>query len=579
MALSQAQALERLTNLIEGNAALTDLPWDKKVELAHKADLHLYRQGEVLTRQGDQADSFFVVISGEVVAFDETRTPRRVLNYHPPGSIVGLRAILDQTWIRQATLEAQYDSVIAIFTEEDFNWLLRQDPQLEYKIREMEKAFTERAISEFPGQQHDEVVLAATKRHILAFVATLVWPIVLLIVPVVFLLIIEIFAQNLAQSIRQNPWLYVVVIGLSVFFSALIILYNYLDWRNDDLIVTTKRVIHIERILFYSEVRDEAPLTQIQNIVFTSQGWFDALFDIDDIKIQTAALGDIFVDRIPAAQDLVQVMLVAQQRAKERVAASDQERVRNLLTERLSRSLMESPVTDQTTPVRHASRRFSFSKLRLPRFGLGYFVPRVRQISTERGEQVITWRKHYIVLLVHALWPLLFLFVFGYLFIGSFFNWWPFAQYSLVSSGWHWLLGIALSITLFWYSWAYDTWRRDVYMVTGTKIVDKEGTAFGLRGEKVREGSFDSIQNIHYDIPNLPSRLLNLGNVTIKTAGTFGDFSFKKVFNPSAIQEEVFRRWDVYQQRNREKRRDDVTRQVVGILGEYHDVVEATDQL
>ena len=109
--------------------------------------------------------------------------------------------------------------------------------------------------------------------------------------------------------------------------------------------------------------------------------------------------------------------------------------------------------------------------------------------------------------------------------------------------------------------------------------MDIEGTAFGLRGEKVREGSFDSIQNINYNLPNFFFRLLNLGDVTIKTAGTFGDFSFKKVFKPSGVQEEIFRRWDIYQQAKREKARDDVTRQVVGILGEYHDIVGSTDNL
>jgi uncharacterized membrane protein YdbT with pleckstrin-like domain len=253
--------------------------------------------------------------------------------------------------------------------------------------------------------------------------------------------------------------------------------------------------------------------------------------------------------------------------------------VRNLLSERLSRSLLETPLA-VAAPVRPPTPRgFSFSKVRLPKFGLGYFIPITRQITTERGEQVITWRKHYIVLLSHALWPLVFLLIFAYLFIGSYFSWWPFPEYSQVWRPLHWLLGIALFGSFVWYLWAYDTWRRDVYILTGSKIVDIEGTAFGLRGERVREGSFDSIQNINYDIPNLLFRFLNLGDVTIKTAGTFGDFSFRKVFKPSAVQEEIFRRWDAYQQRKREKSRDDVTRQVVSVLGEYHDIVGATDQL
>jgi hypothetical protein len=134
------------------------------------------------------------------------------------------------------------------------------------------------------------------------------------------------------------------------------------------------------------------------------------------------------------------------------------------------------------------------------------------------------------------------------------------------------ILGAAALISLFWYIWEYDTWRRDVYILTSTKIIDVESSAFRLRGEKVREGSFDSIQNITYDLPNILYRLINLGNVIIQTAGTGGNFTFKQVFNPSAVQEEIFRRWDVYQQLKREKQRDETTRQVVAVLGEYHEM-------
>jgi hypothetical protein len=542
------------------------------------ADVRLYRQGDIVTRQGEQDTRFFMVISGELEALDERVTPRRLLNYHPSGSIVGLGAIIRGDGIRAATLEAEFDSVIAIFTQEDWDWLVRQDPQIEYKVREMERAFNERAVTDFSGRQPDEIVLAATKRHVLAFIAKLVWPIVFLIIPVAILLVAELFGWGLTDVMTVNSRLFSCLVAPFLVAALLSTVYFYLDWRNDDLIVTTKRVIHIERILFYSEVRDEVPLTQIQNVTVYSHGWLDTFFDVDDIDIQTAALGRVAVDRIHAAQELLKVILQAQQRAKDRAIASDKEAMRRLISERLNRNLLETPPPVATPADKPEKPLISLPKMPIPTFGFDYFIPRAEQIKTERGEQIVIWRKHYIVLLRHIFLPALAVLASVYLFAASFLAWPPFASPLDMWNPVRWLLGLFVLGSLFWYVWEYDTWRRDVYILTNSKIIDIESTAFRLRGEKVREGNFDSIQNITYDLPNILYRLLNLGDVVIQTAGTGGIFTFKQVFNPSAVQEEIFRRWDAHQQRKYEKSRDDTTRQVVTVLGEYHEMTNSTNQ-
>lgn len=570
MPLSQTDAIDKLAQLLQQNPATTNLSEDQIVELANRAKIHLYPQGETIIKQGDSDDRFFVVISGELQVFDERESPRRLLNYIPVGSAVGLRAAIHGTGVRQATVEAEFDSVVAIYTRDDLEWLLLQDPQIEARIRELERIYDERTLTDFPGRQPDEIVLAAIKRHILAFIAKLIWPIVLLIIPVLALLVAELFGLRVLALMNANPGLFTLLLAPFVILSILQILYFYFDWRNDDLIVTTKRVIHIERILFYSELRDEAPLTQIQNITYETHGWLDALFDVDDIYIQTAALGMISVKKIPAAQELVKVILQAQQRAKERAVASDRAATRRLISERMERNLLETP-PPVTAPPRKASPSINVPKVPIPKFGLDYFIPRTEQVTTEKGDKVVTWRKHYLILLQHILLPVLALLASIYLFSASFFDWPPFA-YRVVWEPLYLILGTAVLISLFWYIWEYDSWRRDVYILTSTKIIDVESSAFRLRGEKVREGSFDSIQNITYDLPNIFYRLINLGSVTIQTAGTGGNFTFKQVFNPSAVQEEIFRRWDVYQQRKREKQRDETTRQVVTVLGEYHEM-------
>ncbi|GIK36262.1 MAG: hypothetical protein BroJett011_00950 [Chloroflexota bacterium] len=570
MPLSQEAARGRLSELLHQNLATADLSEDQVAELVDRANIRVYQQGEVLTKQGERDDRFFIVISGELQAFDESQSPRRLLNYMPVGSFVGLRSGIRGLGIRGATVEAEFDSVVAIYDRENLDWLLLQDPQIEAKIREIERAYDARSVTDFPGRQPDEIVLAATKRHILAFLARLIWPILLLIIPVLLLLLAELLGFGLFDILSQSGLIFTLLTAPFLILSFLMVLYFYFDWRNDDLILTTKRVIHIERILFYSEVREEAPLTQIQNITYESHGWFDTLFDVDDINIQTAALGLISVDRIPAAQNLVGLMLQAQVRAKERAAASDRAATRDLIAERMNRDLLETPAA-VATPVRKASQVITVPKVSVPNLGLGYFIPRIQQVKTEGGVQVITWRKHYLILLQHVLLPVLVLLGSVYLLIASLVGLPPFS-YREVWEPLVWIFGLAILGSFFWYLWEYDTWRRDVYILTNVKIIDIESTAFRLRGEKVREGSFDSIQSITYDLPNIFYRLINLGNVVIQTAGTGGNFTFKQVFNPSSVQEETFRRWDTYQRQKREKQRDDTTRQVVSVLGEYHEM-------
>ena len=67
-----------------------------------------------------------------------------------------------------------------------------------------------------------------------------------------------------------------------------------------------------------------------------------------------------------------------------------------------------------------------------------------------------------------------------------------------------------------------------------------------------------------------------MGDVIIETAGSEETFTFNKVFDPASVREEVFNRWAVYQQREREKTRDSTHKQVMEVLKEYHKLVSKT---
>jgi uncharacterized membrane protein YdbT with pleckstrin-like domain len=558
--------IEALVNILQTDNSLKEFreafpnPPIDLVEFASRAEFITYDlAGYQIIKQGEDANHFFIVMSGQLRAIDMS-TPEKphLLNYMTRGSFVGTRGLLSGDK-RAATVEVVTRAKVAMFEEDDWNWLVNRSPRMRTLFETLENNRIRQSNIDFPGRQDDEVVVISTKRHPVAFVATLPLPLTLLIAPIIFFLMAELLQIEFLDVITD---VFVLVATLPFIIVALLLMaYNYFDWRNDDLIVTTKRVIHIERILFYAEQRRDAPLARVQDVT-TESDIFDLLFDSDNLKITTAGVGSIRINHIRRADEVRQTILEQAEQAKARVSEADvhslQRRIASQLNwnNRLPQNVLavaEEEWSDKIdrTQTRHYARV------------IDYFIPRVQEVDQVGGSTVVTWRKHRYVLFVNVIAPTLILIgaVYLSLTVGTLF---PLLQI---------LIGIAILGSFIWYVWAYDDWHKDLYQVTDTQIIDIESAAFRLRRHR-RDGSFDNIQNVYTEIPNLFYRLLNMGNVVIETAGSEDTFTFKKVHNPASVNKEIFNRWSLYQQRQREKTRDATTKQVMDVLKEYHRLSE-----
>lgn len=564
--IDDAQILGEIITLLKEHPVFSELGDEQITEFASLPDVDavIYLRGDTVVKQGDDDKRFFLVARGELAAYAETENEKRLLNYLDPGTFFGFRTLLFNRK-RDATVEAVVDSLVVIFTEHEWQWLEREHPRIKEGIQQLEQGFEDQSKLDFSGKQADEVTILIARRHFLAFFSRLTLPLVLLTIPIIFFLIVELLGVTTLFS-PDGLFFWVLTMPF-VAASLLITLYHYIDWRNDELILTSKRVIHIERILFYSEERREAPLTQIQSVTVQSHNWLDIVFDVDDIRIQTAAIGQIFVNNLASAQIISRRILTAQHGAKQRVAAFNKAKTREQIHNRLQKTILAEKLPPPPEP--QVVRRQFKLKSPLSKVNYGYYVPRVKEVADKK----ITWRKHPLILIKNIFFPFLALLASLYFFLGSLFAIWPF------NSPAHWLiktaLGIAVLVCWFWYTHRYDAWRRDIYVLTDTKIIDVESSAFRLRGENVREGSFDSIQNITYNIPSWWEQLINLGDVTIKTAA-IGDFTFKRVFNPSSVQETIFSRWDRFQDQKNQRSQESTNSQVIEIVGLYDEEVSQT---
>jgi CRP-like cAMP-binding protein/uncharacterized membrane protein YdbT with pleckstrin-like domain len=562
--IRRGEDVQQLLSLLQKNKSLQvfrdafEKPEDLE-EFANRADISNHEQGEQIIKQGEKGNFFFIVLDGQLRAVDVQGDPPRLLTYHAAGDIVGLNALLgDRT--RRATVEIVVPAKLAFFDEEDWYWLIGKNSQFKTFFDDLEKSRIEHAQIEFPGKQWDEVIVVSSKRHVIAFIATLPVPIALLIAPVFFLLVGTLFGLEFVAIITDLLGLLIVI--PFVILAVLLAIYNYFDWRNDDFIVTTKRVIHIERYLFFGEQRHDAPLTRIQDVTAESD-MLDLIFDTDNLVITTAGSGIIRFDHIRRAEHIRQHIFQERARAKARVAAADVAALRRNIAKQLDWEGLEETIMAVAEPeayLVHEPPTRHYGRL------VDYFVPRMKEVNDTGNGTVVIWRKHYYILFIRTVLPFLVLLAAIYFFMASFVLWLP--PFTVVAAPVQLALGLAILLSFVWYLWQYDDWNKDVYIVTNTQIIDIESAAFRLRRTR-REGTFDNIQAVYSEIPNLFHKLLNMGNVIIETAGTKDTFTFKNVFDPASVTKEVFNRWSLYQQRERESKRDATQGQVMEVLAQY----------
>jgi len=503
--------------------------------------------------QGSMPDYLYLVLSGQLRAVGSLDGRPQVLNYHNAPAFVGEYGVLYHT-ARVASVDAVSEAKLACWSLEDATRLLDGNEAMRAYLKRLHTLYVERASQRFPGKQWDEMVVFRTRKHGIQLFYAWMLPLTLFSAGVVLCL-----------------WLISMGIGFPFIIGGVLFIliglvwgsYSYFDWQNDEYIVTSKRVIHIERLLLYGEKRDEAPLVRIQDVTVVTANLLQRLLDYSDIRIQTAGAGTIVFSGMPHAERVRELIFNERAREYERRATEDRTLIRAALQQSIASAMgsamsrnLQSPSngtsSNKAEPAWHAIYHSRLRPL------IQYFYP--RQMVVEGNK--ITWRKHWIVLVSKILPPLLLLngssAVLIVLLLYAPHTWYPVIMIPFVVAAWVWFL------------FRYDEWYRDVYIIQGNRIIDIVSSGFRLRGERRREGTFDAVQNITYTIPSFWHQLINMGNVVIETAGTEQTFAFNSVFNPSKVQQEVFDRWNAYHEERRRREQEEQRRRWAEWFSEYH---------
>jgi hypothetical protein len=532
-----AQLIEALNELRRGRQRLP-LTLDQIAQLARRAKILEAQQGQTILRQGDRPDYLYFVVSGQLRAIDTTSHPPRLLNYLPMSSFFGEHGMLTGRR-RYTTVDTVLDAKLAGWDWPAFDWATQTYPQLRAFLARNYERWRRGANWAFPGKQWDEVIVTQNGKHIALLVQSQLMPLLILLASIIVFIATKIL------------WPFLFLLVIAVVWAAV----AYVEWRNDQYIVTSKRAIHIERFVFSGEVWHEAPLIRIQDVTLQTTNALERLLDFQTMTIRTAGAADIRFVGVPNADIMQEILFEARAKAQERKEAADLAGIRRKIAGVVGTDLPEGelPVTE---PLASPGAAFPGRQTRLPAL-INFFVPRTMEIEGDK----ITWRKHWLVILGKTLkwWLLVIVLVLAAIILPTISKDLHFFVFAIVG------IPFILPIIL----WHYADWRNDVYIVTDRRIIDLERGPLRLY-EMRREGTFDAVQNITYAIPTFFHKLVNMGNVTIETAGTEETFTFKSVHRPGSVQQEIFNRWVARRDEMDRESKEAQASQMAAWIAEYH---------
>jgi membrane protein YdbS with pleckstrin-like domain len=513
--------------------------------VARVAEERTVPAGTRLCWQADRGTTFFIIDSGEakIHHIDERGYQRPVSMLRGGDSFGTTSLFLSEP--RDATVIAVTEMHLWTIQRADFQSLLSEEPLLRRELQIPEAIMARLRAPRYPWLEPDERVIRQTRRHWVVFGRSIFLTTLAVFAYVAFVIWLAFYARLSLD---------VLLLILPVFaLASLGFVWHWFDWHNDYFVVTNRRITHHEQVAFLYESRDETHIERVQDIVVQRSG-LGKLLDYGDITIQTAArIGSIAFRDAPSPDDLREAIFNELSRVRAMRRASQRRQVRGELISHIAAETPELPLqvmADQQTLIDQVEEseiaepepgKFIRAVIRLAEMG---FLPRTR---IEKPDS-ITWRKHWIFLLVDVAPSFVLGLVLGMVTVMGFFGrpaWlvaflpsYPFVTlfFTLIAIGWFW--------------WQSTDWANDLYILTKDRIIDVEKRPLFLP-EQQREASLGAIQNVTLRIPSPMAVLFNYGDVTVQTAAA-GEFTFDGAPNPRAVQQEIFRRVEAFQEAQRE---------------------------
>ncbi len=487
-----------------------------QLELVMRAlDRRAYRAGEDIFVQGGAADGLIIVETGEAVLFrtetDGGQTPLATIR---AGQFVNEEALFAEA-VQSATLRAAQPVTVRKLTRSALIRLLNEQPNLGGAFGLGDGSAAESISPQFAEQREDEEILVQTRRHWWSF-ARRAWLLLLLMI-----------AMWVGAYLLEAQVMSLALLGLSLIAPGTALLYFFLEWRNDAVIVTDQRIIRVNRTIL-TMVRQ---VTQIGlesvheiNFEFPSYDPFARLFRYGQVIVKTAgAQGNLELDFMPNPAQFQKLIIEDRGYFESRKAQRHHKIVRAELQRWLAGEADDDDIAARSIESDEPPKPIRGSN--------GYLSSRIEMSNGD-----IVYRKHVSVWAQHIFIPLVIILVSlaSLALSAALLN----PDLRLIAMPIAFVVLLAGCLAYYWMDW---DWRNDLYIISDDTITLVHKRPFFL--QSLRDQILvERIDNVESASRGILAALMRYGNVRMSLVGADEPKMFHRVARPQEIQQEISRR-------------------------------------
>lgn len=506
----------------------------------------VYGNGEWLFRQGEISDRLLLVIEGRIqlTKIDPDGLVKEV-GWLEVGDAAGETGLLVGDF-HDVLATADGQARVLYLLRDDFAALLQDHPRLWNRIRVSETVEARHKAPAFDWLRDDEWTVFVVQRHWSRLFRQVAAPLLF------FILLLPVLSY-LSTLVAKTPdgapvaTILAIVAAIPIIILVGVVCWQYLNWRNDFFVLTTQRVIHIERNWPFDVHSEECALDNIQDIYEVRSGLTANILNYGNLVLQTAGeTVDIDMDSIPNPARLRTLIFQQIERSKARDLLRSRGQIRDLLARRLKIEQAIAPPPSKTWPAASPPRHRLWFLLGFSWLWEYLFPP--SWVETENGGTIILRRFWLLGLLRYLeIFAPIMIVTFG----GGAYLLRLQEDNNIHVAGWFvaWLTleAILLGVLL----WFVEDWRNDYVQITPSHIILVQQKPLLLR-ESRREARLDRIQNLSFQVPGFWGQILKFGHVQFETAGKEGRFELKWVRNPAKVRSLISDRQYAYNQRQRQ---------------------------
>jgi hypothetical protein len=527
---------------------------EQLAEIASMFDRLVVDHGERICEEGAEGDAFYIIFSGRVLITQTDRDHQRVLAILSDGDYFGEEALLFNR-PRSASITSLEKTVLLSLNRENFNAVLTNFPIIRFNLSKTAESRYLARKEKFEWLGKDELIYLVTRKHELFLMMSLIFPILLGVVsvPVAGL-----------SFLAPTPFFKAVALffGLGGFFIAVLwAIWRWIDWGNDYYMVTSLRVVRLEKVIGLYSSRREAPLANVLTVnVFSSQ--LGRIMNYGDVEVRTYT-GGIYMKNVAQPYLLEAYIRGYQERAQQRQENEEFKANEEALHKRLAAlEAGEEPEQPDSSAPSGKQTRYHY-KDQTP-----HFIELIRTLFTVRYEQgdAIVYRKHWLVMLKKTWKPGSCIFIL--LILTGFVSWRLITHQPVLLTGLSWavVLFLLYTIAIFWWVYQFMDWSNDIYKITPDQILDIERRPLG--NEEKKSASLDSILSLEHVRNGILQLAFNYGDVIVNIGQS--KFIFKGVNNPDQVHQDIADYMEARQRKKRETQMIQDRRRMVDWLDIYH---------